>query len=110
MKLPKRLINATCTILDAQYGPPDSLGQRKLLGWVERPGALPCGDFPAGEKLAREAQLKGVKVAREVFVESPALSVKDQRLRVTNGGRTTDYQITLVNEYTGEFTHLGVTT
>lgn len=110
MKLPKRLINATCTVLDAQYSPPDALGQRKLLGWVERPGTHPCGDFPTGEKLAREAQLKGVKVAREVFVEAMGLSVKDTRLRVTNGDTTRDYTITLVNEYTGNYTHLGVTT
>ncbi|MFC4426207.1 hypothetical protein [Deinococcus navajonensis] len=85
-------------------GPPDQLGQ-STTSWIAltENDTMPCAHFPAGAKVIELAQLRGVKVAREVYLERAGLNPQSNRLEVD--GLT--YQITLVNDWDG-FTVAGV--
>lgn len=102
MRLPRRFLTATATILTAVKGPPDKLGQSTTT-W-QAGELLPCASYPAGKRVLEVAQLKGVKVSREIYLERVNLDPQKNRVRVDG----VDYQITLVNDWEHDFTVLGV--
>lgn len=102
MRLPARLLNASAQVLKAVKSPPDRLGQSTVT-WQPDGTPLQCGDFPAGTRILEQAQLKGVKVSREVYLERPGLNLQTNRVRVDG----VEYAIALVHEWDG-FTVLGV--
>lgn len=105
MRLPARMLTSTAQVLvEVKDGPPDRLGHGTS-NWVPQGEPFPCAHFPAGAKVVEQAQLRGVRVAREVYLERTGLNPQTNRLRLDG----TDYTITLVNDWQG-FTQLGVTT
>lgn len=103
MHLNPSWLTSQAQVLVQVKGPPDRLGQSTLV-WVADGPPVPCAHFPAGKQVLSIAQLKGVKVSREVHLERPGLNPQTNRLRVDG----TDYAITLVNDW-DSFTVLGVT-
>lgn len=106
MLLSPGMLTSTCTVLSQVAGPADELGQGEgPPTWADDGPAVPCAHFPAGTKLTTQAQLKGVRVAREVYLGRAGLNPQTHRLRLDG----VVYEITLVNDWPG-YTVLGVTT
>lgn len=103
MRLPARMLTSRATILDKTAGPVDDLGQSAGEVWLPRPDVLPCAHFPAGERVQRQAELKGVRVSRELYVPSVNLNPQTTRVRVDGS----EYAVTLSNEWDG-FTVAGL--
>ena len=96
MRLPAFALTSTVQVLAQVKGPPDRLGQRPTT-WQPQGGPLPCAAFPASERALRRAQLIGVKVSKEVYMNGINLSPTGHRL-VVDG---TAYTITDVQEWDG---------
>lgn len=103
MRLPERALTTTVQVLIHVKGPADGLGQSVTM-WQATGAPIRAAQFPAGERLLTLAQLRAVKVNREVYLQgSIDLNPQTHRLRLDG----TDYAITLVNEWDG-FTVCGV--
>ncbi len=103
MRLPERALTTTVQVLAQVKGPADGLGQ-SVTTWQVTGEPIRAAQFPAGERTLRLAQLRAVKVNREVYLQgSINLSPQTHRLRLDGA----DYVITLVNEWDG-FTVCGV--
>lgn len=103
MQLPASMLTSTCQVLERVAGAPGALGSVTYT-WQPQ-GTLPCAHFPAGTKVTQIAQLRGVKVSREVYLERTALNPQTHRVALDG----VPYQITLVSDWDG-FTVLGVVT
>lgn len=88
--------------LTAVKGPPDKLGQSTTT-W-QAGESYPCASYPAGKRVLEVAQLKGVRVSREVYLERLNLDPQKNRVRVDG----VEYVITLVNDWEHDFSLLGV--
>ena len=105
MQLPASMLDTTALVLSEQAGPQDALGQ-SVRGWQPAGPPIPAAHFPAGERITRQAQLRGVTVAREVYLQG-SVNLNPQANRLLIAGIT--YRITLVNEWDG-FTVAGLVT
>lgn len=106
MRLPAHMLTSTAQVLTLGPGPADELGQGEgPPTWADDGPPVPCAHFPAGAKIVTQAQLRGVRVAREVYLGRAGLNPQANRLRLDG----VVYEITLVNDWPG-YTVLGVTT
>lgn len=105
MRLPAHMLTSTAQVLAQGPSGGDRLGQGPG-AWAPQGDPLPCAHFPAGTRIVTQAQLRGVKVAREVYLERTGLSPQANRLRLDG----TEYVITLVNDWPGGFAQVGVVT
>lgn len=96
MRLPAFTLTSTVQVLVQVKGPPDRLGQRPTT-WQPQGGPLPCAAFPASEVALRRAQLIGVQVSKEVYMDGINLNPAQHRL-VVDG---VTYAITDVQEWDG---------
>lgn len=103
MRLPAWALTSTAQVLQ-QVKTPAGLGQYTTT-WQASGEVVKCAHFPAGTRILEQAQLKGVKVAREVYLERADLNPQTNRIELDG----VPYQITLVADWDG-FTVLGVTT
>ncbi|GGN32277.1 hypothetical protein [Deinococcus daejeonensis] len=103
MRLPRRFLDTTATVLSGVKTGPDRLGQYTTT-WEATGQPIPAAHFPAGERITTQAQLKGVKVAREAYLQG-SIDLNPQTHRLRLDGQ--DYAITLVNEWPG-FTVAGL--
>ncbi|MHA0041511.1 hypothetical protein [Deinococcus sp. PEB2-63] len=103
MQLPSSMLDTTAQVLSEQPGPPDALGQ-STRSWQPTGAPVPAAHFPAGERITRQAQLRGVTVAREAYLQG-SVNLNPQANRLLIDGVT--YRITLVNEWDG-FTVAGL--
>lgn len=102
MRLPARMLTTTATVLTQAKGAEDRLGQAATT-WTAGE-SVPAAHFPAGERVVAQAQLRGVKVAREAYLQG-SIDLNPQTHRLRLDGQ--DYAITLVNEWPG-FTVAGL--
>ncbi|TDE85299.1 hypothetical protein [Deinococcus sp. S9] len=96
MRLSPSLLTSRCQVFAQVKSPPDRLGQ-SVTTWQPQGEPVPCAAFPASEKALRRAQLIGVKVSKEVYMNGIDLSPTHNRLQIDG----TMYAITDVQEWDG---------
>lgn len=103
MDLPASMLDTTAQVLTQQAGAADALGQAVKV-WAPQGAPISAAHFPAGERITRQAQLRGVTVAREAYLQG-SVNLNPQTNRLLIDGQV--YTITLVSEWPG-FTVAGL--